>query len=104
MELTFTKKVFATTLAIVGFVSANLFAQSDFVSSLKSIQNNFQNENPISIVKNNASSTHARFAAAPPVNDNCANATILTAGATCTPTTGTFAEATQSIAPDSCSG
>ncbi|GAA4377754.1 hypothetical protein GCM10023186_13210 [Hymenobacter koreensis] len=33
----------------------------------------------------------------PPVNDNCANATVLTPGQTCTPTTGTVFKATDSL-------
>jgi hypothetical protein len=37
-----------------------------------------------------------------PVNDECANATVLTMGATCTPTTGTTAAATQSIPAITC--
>lgn len=39
---------------------------------------------------------------AAPVNDECANATVLTMGATCTPTAGTTAAATQSIPAINC--
>ncbi len=39
---------------------------------------------------------------APPVNNECSGATVLTPGATCTPTAGTNVEATQSIAPITC--
>lgn len=37
-----------------------------------------------------------------PVNDNCANATLLTVGTSCTPTNGTVDQATQSIAAVDC--
>ncbi|MBL7701389.1 MAG: PKD domain-containing protein, partial [Ferruginibacter sp.] len=45
--------------------------------------------------------THASSA---PANDNCATATSLTSGTTCTTTAGTNASATQSIAPITCAG
>lgn len=37
-----------------------------------------------------------------PVNDNCANATLLTMGSSCSPTTGTVDQATQSLAAIDC--
>jgi hypothetical protein len=40
----------------------------------------------------------------PPANDNCANATMLTVDSVCNATSGTVAGASQSSAPDSCSG
>lgn len=39
---------------------------------------------------------------AQPANDDCANATTLTVGATCTPVSGTTVNATQSVAPILC--
>ena len=39
-----------------------------------------------------------------PVNDNCANATLLTVGTACVPTAGTTLDATNSIAPVDCLG
>jgi hypothetical protein len=38
----------------------------------------------------------------PPANDDCANAVLLTAGATCTATSGTLLSATQSLAASTC--
>jgi hypothetical protein len=41
---------------------------------------------------------------APPTNNECTGATLLTPGSTCTTTAGTTVEATQSIAPITCNG
>src|ERR1035437_9785372 len=41
---------------------------------------------------------------AAPANDDCVNAITLTVNSTCTFTSGTVAQATQSIAPSACNG
>lgn len=43
-----------------------------------------------------------QFRGAAPANDNCANATLLTVGTSCSPTNGTVDQATQSIAAVDC--
>ncbi|GAB3876783.1 hypothetical protein GCM10028824_35170 [Hymenobacter segetis] len=86
--------------------SAALWSTTPFITGYYDFTNNFYNYR--GSVRPDVGRTY-RFvpgtATAPTVaNDDCATATVLTPGTTCTPTTGSVAGATQSLAPILCGG